>query len=454
MSEQKNIIVLVTGMHCKSCELLLEGELSELKGVKKVLASFNKNQVEIFSNEGEQPSLDKITAVIKKAGYKVGGGEKSNSFFSKNKEDYNDLGIAGLFLVCLFLVLRSLGLTNINFNTSGDLTISLVLLIGLVAGVSTCMALVGGLVLGISAKHNKLHPEAKPMQKFRPHLFFNLGRVLGFALLGGLLGSIGSVIQFSAGATGLLTIVIGLVMLLMGLQLLDIFPLVNRLKLTLPKRFSRALGLSDQSGEYSHKNALIAGALTFFLPCGFTQAMQVYAIGSGNFVDGAAVMGLFALGTVPGLLSIGGLSSFVKGVAAKRFFKLAGLVVIIFAVFNISNGFGLAGLSASSIFSKTNIVSQDPNVVLENGVQVIHMTEGNNGYTPNNFSIKKDVPVKWIIDGQAPYSCASTIVLAKYGIKKTLVAGENTIEFTPTEVGKLPFSCSMGMYTGVFNVID
>jgi plastocyanin domain-containing protein len=45
-------------------------------------------------------------------------------------------------------------------------------------------------------------------------------------------------------------------------------------------------------------------------------------------------------------------------------------------------------------------------------------------------------------------------MISSLGIRKSLQAGENTIEFTPTTAGSLPFSCAMGMYTGVFNVVD
>lgn len=195
------------------------------------------------------------------------------------------------------------------------------------------------------------------------------------------------------------------------------------------------------------------GASTFFLPCGFTQAMQVIAISTGSFLYGGLVMGLFALGTVPGLLTVGGLVSMVKGAFARKFFKFAGIVVLIFAMFNISNGLGLAGFNLA-YGQAENININDPNVTLENGVQVVRMTETGNGYSPNSFTIKQGIPVKWIVDAQAPYSCAASLNMPKYNIRKYLNQGENIIEFTPTETGRIPFSCSMGMYTGVFNVVD
>ncbi|MDP2708931.1 MAG: sulfite exporter TauE/SafE family protein, partial [bacterium] len=292
-----------------------------------------------------------------------------------------------------------------------------------------------------------------PAEKFRPHLFFNFGRILGYTFFGGLLGLLCSTIKLSSFSLGIMTIVIGLVMLTMGLQLIEIFPWAHKLKLTLPKSLSRVLGMDGAKKEYSHKNSMMIGASTFFLPCGFTQAMQVIAISTGNFFYGALVMGLFALGTVPGLLTVGGLVSTVKGAFARKFFKFAGIVVLIFAMFNISNGLGLAGFNLA--YGKTeNINSNDPNVTLENGVQVVRMKELSNGYSPSSFTIQQGIPVKWIIDAQAPFSCASSIVMQKYNIRKNLVKGENIIEFTPKEVGRIPFSCSMGMYTGVFNVVD
>ncbi len=454
MTNTQKFIIPIKGMHCKSCEILVEDQLKEVKGVRKVAVNHQKDTAEIYYH-GNSPDLEAIKRAIEKAGYSVGKEEKKG-WFSKNKNDYKELGMAALFLVGLYFILKGLGLTSLNIlpsSSDGGITVSLILLIGLTAGFSTCMALVGGLVLGLSARHNELHPEATVVEKFRPHLFFNLGRVLGYTLLGGLLGLLGSTIQLSSFSLGILTIAVGLIMLTMGLQLIEIFPWAHKLKITLPKSLSRVLGIGGHQKEYSHKSAGILGASTFFLPCGFTQAMQVIAISTGSFFYGGVVMGLFALGTVPGLLSLGGLTSAVKGAFARKFFKFAGLVVLLFAMFNISNGLGLTGLNLA--YGQTASVNiNDPNVTLENGVQVVKMKELANGYSPSSFTVKQGVPVKWIIDAQAPYSCAASIVMNKYNIRKNLVKGENIIEFTPTEAGRIPFSCGMGMYTGVFNVVD
>lgn len=452
MNDTKKFIIPIKGMHCRSCEIIVENQLKEIKGIAKAEVNHRQNTAEIYYDK-EKPSLSQITEAIEKAGYGIGQ-EKIKGLISKDITDYKELGVAFLFLLGLYFIFRGLNIANIAINPSPEgLTVWLVLLVGLTAGVSTCMALVGGLIIGLSARHSKLHPEASPIEKFRPHLFFNLGRIISYAFLGGLLGLLGSTIELSSLALGILIIAVGLIMLIMGLQLIGIFPWADKLKFSLPKSLSRVLGINEHQKEYSHKNSMILGGLTFFLPCGFTQAMQIFAIGTGNFFYGALVMGLFALGTLPGLLGIGGLTSAVRGPLAKKFFKFSGLVVIVFAIFNISNGFGLTGWNLAYGQTK-NISLNDPNVVLENNVQIVKMKELTNGYSPNKFTVKKGLPVKWVIDAEAPFSCAASLVMPKYNIRKNLVKGENIIEFTPRETGRVPFSCSMGMYTGVFNVIE
>ncbi|MCX6795193.1 MAG: sulfite exporter TauE/SafE family protein [Candidatus Falkowbacteria bacterium] len=454
MSQNKFLKIPVKGMHCRSCELLIEEGLQEIEGVNSVKTDYQKGEATIYY-QGAEPSLGLVKKAVVSAGYQIGR-EEELTWISQDVKEYRNLGVAFLILLGIYLILKALGLTGVNINSNlSNPGFGLVIMIGLVAGFSTCMALVGGLSLGLSTKFLASHPEATAKQKFRPHLFFIGGRVVGYALLGGILGMLGSAFKLSALTNSILTIAVAMVMLVMGLQLVNIFPRLSKFKFTLPKNISKALGFSQKSKEYSHGRAMFLGALTFFLPCGFTQAMQLYAVSTGNFWSGFAVMGLFALGTAPGLLSIGGLTSLVKGLFKERFFKVAGLALIIFALFNLHNAYVLAGFSGNSINSvKSEKVVNDPNVTMEDGVQVVRMIEGNRGYSPNKFSIKKDVPVKWIIDAQAPYSCASSLVLPKMNIEKTLEAGENIIEFTPTETGKLPFSCSMGMYTGVFNVYD
>ena len=430
-------------MHCKSCEILVEENIKEIPGVQSVFVSL-KHASATINYKGNTPTEEQLITAVQNAGYEVGT-QENIPWFSRDASDYFRLASAGAFLLVLYFIAKNLGLFSIDVG-SGNGGVWVALLVGLVAGFSSCMALIGGLVLGISARHSELHPEATPVQKFRPHLFFNAGRIGGYIVFGGIIGLLGSAFQLSGTVLGIITILVGIVMIFLGLKLIEIFPALKYKTLSLPKSLSRLLGIKKETKEYSHKNATVAGALTFFLPCGFTQAMQLYAISTGSFTEGALIMGLFALGTAPGLLGVGGLSSIFKGQKARTFFMTAGLAVIVLGVFNISNASRLISLPTSNTVTGSEKVDAE--------YQEVRMSQGNAGYTPSQFTVELGKPVRWIITSESRFSCASSLVMSEYNIRKSLKLGENIIEFTPTKTGKIQFSCSMGMYRGVFNVIQ
>lgn len=448
MSNKK---VHITGMHCRSCEILIEEELRKIKGVTDVSVS-HKDGIADISFKDKLNSYD-VKNAIESAGYCIGENAKL-PYFSKNKRDYIELGVAFFIVTVLYLIAKKFGIFGLTGLIKGNYgSLPVVLVVGLTAGISTCMALVGGLVLGVSTRFAKQNPESTGLQKFIPHLYFNLGRVISYFVLGGVIGYAGSFFKISTSVLGLLVVVVGLIMLLLGSQLVDIFPFLKKVSFTLPKGLHKLLGIKEKADqEYSNTNTTLLGASTFFLPCGFTQAMQLYAISTGSPLQGALTMGVFAIGTTPGLLGIGGLISAVKGQGSKLFFKTVGVVLIFLSLFNISNGLNLIGVK--SIFAKSDQVSVDKNVKIVDGVQVVRMTQQVNGYSPNKFTIKKGVPVKWIVTSESQYSCASSLISQGLGIRSSLKLGENVFTFTPTKAGVIRFSCSMGMYTGSFNVIN
>lgn len=119
-----------------------------------------------------------------------------------------------------------------------------------------------------------------------------------------------------------------------------------------------------------------------------------------------------------------------------------------YIIFPVASNIGSSSVTGSAINSDSSKVE------MINGVQVVRMTQTGRGYTPNVFTIKKGIPTKWIITGTNTGFCSSNIVSRQLNIQKDLDLGENIFEFTPDKVGKIKFSCIMGMYTGYFNVID
>lgn len=448
----KKTTVHIRGMHCRSCELLIEDGLSDLPRVKGVSVNHKTGEA-VITHRG---SLNQSTVnkVITDAGYTLGKQEKL-PWFSTKKEDYNQLSKVAVVLIVLYFIVKWLGIFDLGSLVSSNYSsLWVVFLVGLTAGISTCMAIVGGLVLGASARFVKQKPFASAMEKFTPHIYFNLGRVATFFVLGGLIGWVGSILQLSLSAIGFLTILVGVSMLIIGAQLIDIFPRLSGCQITLPKGISRFFGMDAyKQAEYSHKNSAVMGGLTFFLPCGFTQAMQLYAISTGSALTGALTMAVFALGTMPGLLGIGGLASIIKGEQSKLFFKFAGLIVMALAFFNISNGMNLTGIKvfASSLFT----TKQQQSVLgVNNQLKVLQATYSNrNGMQSTDLVTTVGQPTRLEIAAQDNGAGCMSAVAVPGLTKQTgrLVAGKTIVlEFTPQKSGTYPLVCtSMGMYHGV-----
>jgi sulfite exporter TauE/SafE/copper chaperone CopZ len=424
-------------MHCKSCELLLERSIQQIKGVEKVHADQSKGTVTI-SYADVIPNEKTIESIIKENGYKLGK-EAKLPWFHTEIDTYIETILIVAVLFMLYIFVKMSGFSFGSFGDFSSPSLGVAFLVGLTAGVSSCMAMVGGLILSVSAKWNEEHMRASKWHRFQPHLYFNIGRITGFGILGGLLGIFGSFISLSPFAIGALTVGTGLIMLLLGINLSDLSPRLSKVSITLPKFLGSGVGKSD--GASKHMVAMTTGALTFFLPCGFTLAMQAYAITTGSFTIGSLTLMAFALGTAPGLLGVGGLTSYISGTIAKKFFKFTGILVLILAIFNISNGYTLMNLGGlAKITPTTGVVSDE--------VQEIRMTESDSGYTPSTLSIKPNMHTRWIINATNPYTCASQLMVPSLGITKQLEPGENIIEFISPASGTIGFSCSMGMYSG------
>ena len=190
--------------------------------------------------------------------------------------DYVEIGAAFVILAGLVLALDRLDLLPQRLSLSDEMSYGLVFGIGLVASVSSCMAVTGGLLVAVSAKYNDVTGNLTSLQRLRPHLYFNAGRIVSYTVLGGAIGALGSTLTLSAEINGILTIAASAVMILLGLQMLRLFPALTRFMPTMPKALSHRI--HDQAERESKGGAFLLGGATFFLPCGFTQALQLYVL--------------------------------------------------------------------------------------------------------------------------------------------------------------------------------
>lgn len=319
----------VSGTHCASCKIFIEDTLNEQRFIKNTRVNLKKEIVEIETDSDQSPeALTQIlTEKIKSHGYKLSV-EKTAKEKQSNGVIWKAMPIGLGFLVLFFLLQKS---EILNLGIGGQITPVASFIIGLIASVSSCLAIVGGLVLSLSAKISQ--DNASDTKTF---VLFHAGRLISFAVLGGVLGMVGGAIGISFTFTAILGLLASIVMLLLGLNLVGVF---EKNKITLPP------GIFNFFRRVEHKNLtpLILGFATFFLPCGFTQSMQVSALSSGSFMSGLIIMSSFALGTLPMLAFLSfGSASFAHGKHAPLFFKSVGIVVIGLGLFALLAG--LAGL--------------------------------------------------------------------------------------------------------------
>ncbi len=440
----------IAGMTCGSCELLLERKLKTIPGILSVNVNHKTGKATFRADPRNLPSEDAIVSVIRAAGYAIAEEDAPTvASVAPAQRKWMEIGASLLIIYALYTILKAYDVVSLAPSTTDALSWGGVLLIGLIAGTSSCLAVTGGLLLSMAAKYNEVYQGENAWQKFVPLLQFNIGRLVSYFVLGGFVGLLGSSIALSTKATGYMSIVVALIMLYLALTILNIVP-KGSLPIHPPKKLSHWIaGLS----ESRHPAAPFAlGAMTFFLPCGFTQSLQLAALASGSFLTGALTMGIFALGTLPALLGISAISSTARGSFSRLFLHFSGTLVLVLALFNLQSGIALAGIDFSAILSgPPQVAGSAPDIV--SGVQEVAMKVSAYGYEPSNLTIQAGVPVRWVVDGSNASGCTSSIVIPDLRISKILTRGENIIEFTAPKKGNLAFSCGMGMVRGRFTVL-
>ena len=325
---------------------------------------------------------------------------------------------------------------------TNNLTLPSVFLLGVVASISSCMATAGTVFLTAIYKIKE--------SRIIPTIQFNVGRIITYTTMGYVLGLIGQTISVEYQTSSLLTLIVSVGMIFVGLDMLGIFSVNSIIPTFIRNYFNQRL--DKHLFGNAQKTMFILGVLTYWLPCGFTQTVQLFALGTADPIRSALIMGVFALGTAPALLSIGITSSFTNTAWYPWFLRTVGVIVVLLSLNYVIN--------TTSLYTNVFVIEQNlanpkkiGEVYVKDGVQIVEMSVLNTGYTPNIFTIQKGLPVKWIVKGVNIYGCQGFLNVPKLGIQQALKLGENVFEFTPIENDIISFSCSTNAVQGLFRVI-
>lgn len=438
----------VEGMTCNACEKVITKTLEKLPGVHGVSVSYETSKLTVKYDE-TKVTKNQITSALESKNYFIQDSKHIEA--SKNKRQFA-LGwaFAILGLVVIGYVLFQFSNTINVPEISQNMGYGLLFVVGLLTGFH-CVGMCGGFMVSyISKGIEKGHAPAKL------HASYGVAKTISYTIIGAVFGLIGSIVAFTPAMKGAAAILAGIFLIVFGLKMLNIFPKLRKFQIRFPSVIEK------QRQKWSHKysgSPIAIGLLNgLMIACGPLQAIYVMAAGTGSMVEGAKMLFIFGLGTLPVMLSFGYITSIVGSKFTRKIVKYSGVVVIILGIIMFNRGLALAGtgydfnsLQTTITGSATSTENSEFNIV--DGYQIIEMDVTRYGWEPNQFTLLEDVPVKWEINVIELTGCNRAIQVPEYNLAFDLVEGKQTIEFTPTETGTVSWSCWMGMIPGAFSVV-
>lgn len=466
--ERKTIkkIVQVQGMTCVNCENRIEKALKKLEGIIEVKAIYSSSNVYI-TYDTNVVSMEKIYDALEKIDYPVLSqdiGKNSAKLTQQTKTQdgkftVNDLINIGVILLGLYVIINH----TVGFNYIPEVTqnmgYGILFVVGLMTSVH-CIAMCGGINLSQCMSYKMDQGETKKSNTIKPSLLYNAGRVVSYTIIGGVVGALGSVISFTGVGQGIVAVISGVFMVIMGINMLNIFPWLRKLNPRMPRIFRNKINSSSKKGPF------YVGILNGLMPCGPLQAMQLYALGTGSLFAGAISMFMFSLGTVPLMFGFGAISTLLSSKFTNKMLKVSAALVIVLGFVMLNRGFALSGINTNIASNKSAAITSNSqtapaataspassSAATQKDVQVIKSKITSGGYPP--IVVEKGIPVKWIISANQSdlTGCNNKLNIPQYGIKNfQLKAGENIIEFNPDKEGKYAYSCWMGMIRSTITV--
>lgn len=288
-------------MICRSCVGEVETLLLHTRGVIRAKVSYLKGQAQL-EYDPELVSLNDVQIRLAENGYESG-----------------DRGLSGLALdgLCLALTLLLTWLLLGGGHRSMELVDSAGFGAAFLLGLMTsphCLGMCGGILLGNCAQSRS---------PALASLAYNGGRVLAYTAIGGIFGALGIVIAYNMSVKSMVFTMVGLVVVLIGLNLWGLLPGLTSFFPSQPS-FCQ---LPTQTQKRFAGRPLLIGLLTGLMPCGSLYAMWLHAVSGGSAAYGAESMLAFALGTAPLLFLFGALGALIPKKWNKYFLKASAVLV-------------------------------------------------------------------------------------------------------------------------------
>ncbi|MGH7800769.1 MAG: sulfite exporter TauE/SafE family protein [Thermodesulfobacteriota bacterium] len=202
-----------------------------------------------------------------------------------------------------------------------------------IAGSFHCIGMCGGFPIALASVSNQ-----SPSRKVLNQLLYNSGRIFTYTFLGAVLGYLSLMINEIKpilNAQVVVSIVAGVFMILVGLQILGILgeraiPGYTPIYIFIKKAIASFIGYKSLAAP------LYLGIFNGFLPCPLIYAFLFKATTSGAPDKGAMTMLSLGLGTIPTMFLVGSLSGIISPRIRAKVSLIPGLVVVIFGIITIA----------------------------------------------------------------------------------------------------------------------
>ena len=417
--------VKIEGIHCSHCIDTITNEFKKNKKIKKIIIKNNIAHITYNGNLTNKEIIKTINGI---------------DYFTKEEYISNDLKtiddkiklkefiIISIAIFLIYFIMKNILNIDIFYmipNIDKKIEYPMLVVIGLLTSIH-CISMCGAfnLLAIYDSKRNIKRP-----------LLYNIGRVLSYTIIGFLVGLFGSLFKVNDSLNGVIVIVSSIIIFLMSLNMLGV---VNF------KFFRYKL-------NNKFRNPFLIGLLNGLMPCVPLQAMEIYALSTGNMFTGALSMFLFGIGTVPLMFSIGFIYNLFKGKIKIIINKVSAVLILILSIFMFSRG-----LLSFNIDIFNNKPSYDGYIAskLVDNYQVVEIDLSIDHF--EDIVVKKGIPVKFIINVEEKNltTCNNWIMMRNYDVLQKLEVGQNVIEFVPTKTGDFFYTCRMNMLKNNIKVVD
>lgn len=252
-------VLIIDGMTCINCQNKIEQELKNTAGISKVQVSYSKVQAEIEFNP-EIVTLNRIAAIIEKLDYTVIDKKQADSL--KWVRRIGTLAV----IILLYYLLQHFGILNLlvpSMLADSQMSYGMLFIVGLLTSVH-CIAMCGGIHLSqCIPSRNAENTSSSRINVIMPSVLYNAGRVVSYTAVGFVLGGAGMILTGGSGSgmplllQGILKITAGLFMVIMGINMLGIFPALRKLQI----RFPRKSVIKNQSEKKNRKKTVCCRAV-------------------------------------------------------------------------------------------------------------------------------------------------------------------------------------------------